>query len=79
VAIHPNVRESGRDAHSFIVEVDMSLEWLSWVLWAGISLFGGLASQSSAPVFVIAFGSTALLVFGLFENGQVAGRWRESK
>ncbi len=57
----------------------MSLEWLSWFVWAGFSLCGCLVSNMCVELWVLGFGFAALVAICLYETGLVAERWHENK
>ena len=57
----------------------MSFEWISWLVWTGLSLCGCLVSNTSAEVFALALGGAAFVVVCLHMTGVLVEPWRENK
>jgi hypothetical protein len=57
----------------------MSLEWLSWVVWAGLSVSGRFVSSISVELWVLAIGCAAVAAICLYGTGHVSDQWHENK
>lgn len=57
----------------------MSLEWMTWFVWAGLSLFGSLWSSLNGGFWALAIGGSAIVVVCLYETGLLAERWHVNK
>ncbi len=57
----------------------MSLECISWFVWAGLSIFGSLLSSLDGGFWALAIVLVAIVVVCLYGTGLVTERWRENK